>query len=134
MTRAEVHAAIRAAHGPGRAEWVWDRQMSELADERESVGKLLINPIGPCRWMARREGELVTRVDTGGHYRILIDEKLIGMRRDGRPIDGIWVDAPRFTPFLQPRIAKIPVGDDDHCTVTIGTGPTSYTITIGETA
>lgn len=37
-----AHRAVRKAHGPGRVEFVFDRQMSFCADMAEQIGKIIL--------------------------------------------------------------------------------------------
>lgn len=98
----EVFAAIRAAHGPGRVEFLFDRGRSYAADMRDGIGQLVLNPeIG-----ARDEltGTVVSH-DDGKRYRVIVSEAMRGARdKNGRVRAGYFVAAaPLWDPiYLNP--------------------------------
>lgn len=84
----EVFAAIRAANGPGRVEWLFDRGRSYAADMRDGIGQLVINPeVGATDDM---NGIVVAR--DGKRWRVVVSHAMRGARdKDGRVRAGYFV-------------------------------------------
>ena len=104
----DVHKAIRELHGPGRVEFLFDRQRAMAQDMVDGIGMLVINE-SPC-WEGVHEGAVTVRRKDDKRFRIIRDKKLDGVRTaTGEPVRGYYVDALPWPPDL----TKVDIKPDD---------------------
>ena len=97
---AEAHAAVRAAHGPGRAEFLFDPRRALACDAQEGIGSLVLAPsavASVAAWFRVSadvlEGHLIER--EAKRYRIVVDPRVEGCKvQDGSPAIGFVLEAP----------------------------------------
>ena len=106
----EAHRAIRTAHGAGRAEYLFDRQLALVQDHRDGIGLGVANP-WHYAWDDENEGRVV--LYRGKPYRVIPDPILKGAKaKDGSPIIGYFI-APQ-TLDLPPVVPLAIDGRDDE--------------------
>lgn len=94
--RRNIHALTRQANGPGRVEFLFDREASLACDIKDEIGHCLMPRIRP-RDAEDKEGLVLSH--NGKRYRVRVVDRLANAYK------GFWIDAlpwpPKFMPMMR---------------------------------
>lgn len=96
--RIEVHRLVREHNGPGRVEFVFDREMSRRADVVEQIGTFITSH----EKLRDAEGAIVERESR--KYRVIWDAHVPERNREGKKIWGIFLEPMKPLAPLPPPI------------------------------